>query len=311
MDNTNQTTMMNPMISQRFGLSHALVLTTLQLLLVAQSVSAQTPPPESPPDFLEDAKKYVIQSVKDRTRLELNEKSVLNWTNPVRQQERGATYVWLHKHRPYAIATFFTYVYNEMTHTKHEFHSLAPGPLQATFDGSLAWTPKDPGVTWSDVPDAPAPGNTRVARSLQLRQLARNFRVELNSPKNERNELRLAPRPLYEYSSPETGVLDGAILSFVVATDPEALLLMEAYDGERNGKHVTGFRYGFARFHYWEITAYRGDDKIWQAPLDKTHENNNIGDRENIGKIYNSFHPFRGANAPASATTATKKSAAQ
>ncbi len=279
------------------------------LVMACRSANAQSVTKEMPPDFLDDARKYVIQTAAKPVRLELNEKSVLNWTNPVRQQERGATYVWLHQRRPYVIGTFFSYGAGDREHVKHEFHSLASTPLQATFDGVPAWTPSEPGVDWKDIPDVPDPGTARIGRLLQMRQLARNFRAELTSPKNERNELRLAPRPLYEYSSPETGVLDGAILSFVVATDPEALLLMEAYDEERNGKHARGFRYAFARFHYWELTASLGEDKVWHMPLDKSHENNNLGSRENLSKVYNSFHPYRGANAPKSDETGAKKSA--
>lgn len=262
-------------------------------------LSAQLTAQEPQPDFTGDAKKYVIEFPADRARLTLHEKSLLNWTNPIRQKEKGETFVWMHRSRPYAIATFFTYAYNDKTYLKHEFHSLAPGPLQTTFDGAPAWTPKSPGLTWVDFSASPAPANTRVARLLQMRQLARTFRAELNSPKNERTELRLAPRPLFEYSSPETGVLDGAILSFVVATDPEVLLLIEAYDENRNGKPATGFRYAFARFHYWDVSAYLNDTRVWHAELDKAHETNNLGDRENIGKIYNSFHAYPGGTVSA------------
>ena len=35
------------------------------------------------PAFLEDAHKYVIESTKDKAKLKLNEKSLLNWTNSV------------------------------------------------------------------------------------------------------------------------------------------------------------------------------------------------------------------------------------
>ena len=115
----------------------------------------------------------------------------------------------------------------------------------------------------------------------------------LRAAKGEKTELRLAPRPLFEYSSPTAGVIDGAIFSFVVATDPEVLLLIEAFDENRDGKQTTGFRHAFARFHYWNVIAYDGDRRVWEVPLDKSHETNQIGHRENIGKTYNSFHPRR------------------
>jgi hypothetical protein len=247
-----------------------------------------------PPAFLHDARKYDIESGPERTRLVLREQSLLNWTNPIRQQERGALYVWLRGERPEAIGTLFTYQYNETVYFKHEFHSLTVMPLKATFEKQLAWTPDRPGVVWHDLPDSPQPAALHVGRALQMRQLARGFRAELIDPKGERTELRLASRPLYEYAAPNAGILDGAILSFVVATDPEVLLLIEAFDETRSGQRATGFRYAFARFHYWQLRVFRDDAVVWEAPLDKTHEQNNLGDRGNLTKSYNSFHPRPG-----------------
>lgn len=245
------------------------------------------------PAFLDDARKYVIESVRDKAKLKLNEKSLLNWTNPTRQQEHGAIYVWTHEDRPLSIGSFFTYEYNSKVYLKHEFHSLSTEPLNASFGGIVAWTPKEAGIKWQDFKEGPEPKGNHSNRSLQMRQLTRPFRAELIDPNGEKNELRLAPRPLLEYASPKAGVIDGAIFSFVIATDPEVLLMIEAFEESRDGKPATGFRYAFARFHYWNVVAYDGDRRVWEAPLDKAHEQNNLGDQENIHKIYNSFHPRR------------------
>lgn len=260
------------------------------VLFFAKSVSAQEAAP-----FIEDARKYVIESVKDRTKLTLDEKSLMNWTNPARQQERGAVYVWTLDERPVAIGSLFTYEYNEKVYAKHEFQSLSAGPLLSKFDGKLTWAPKAAGIEWRDFEDSPKPGPTHTARLLLMRQLARPFRAELISPKEDKTELRLISRPLIEYSSPKNGVIDGAIFSFAVATDPEVLLLIEAYESDVNGVKRTGFRRAFARFHYWKLSVYDGDQKVWEAPLDTSHESNPIGDKKNIEKTYNSYHPRDGA----------------
>jgi hypothetical protein len=283
-------------MNQVRGIDGSAVLVFL-LLAVTRCWSAQENPVETkgpaaqPPPAVEDARKYVIESGKDGAILQLNEKSLFNWTNPVRQQERGAIYVWLHDGRPLAIGSLFTYEINGKVHDKHEFHSLATGPLRATFDGTLAWAPQQAGINWHDFEQAPAPANGHVARLLQMRQLSRNFRAELVDLQDQKNQLRLAPRPLFEYSAPKAGIVDGVIFSFVVATDPEVLLLVEAFDEDRDGTRKTGFRYAFARFHYWYVAAFEGDRKVWEVPLDRTHERNPIGNPENIGKVYNSFHP--------------------
>src|SRR5262245_22071788 len=105
---------------------------------LAQEKSAPTGKPDTAP-FLAEAKKYAFEADKDHAVLKLNEKSLLNWTNPVRLQERGAIYVWTLAERPMAIGSFFTYELDSKAYMKHEFHSLAPGPLTAKYDGTLAW----------------------------------------------------------------------------------------------------------------------------------------------------------------------------
>ena len=249
---------------------------------------------QEPELFVVDARKYVIESVSDRAKLTLNERSLLNWTNPARQQERGAIYVWEIEGRPLAIGSLFTYEYAGNVFAKHEFHSLSTGPLRSMFDGKLAWTPKSAGIEWRDFKDSPTVGTTRTARLLQMRKLARQFRGELVSPTGEKTELRLLSRPLLEYSSPKLGIVEGAIFSFAVATDPEVLLLVEAFDSETNGTRHTGYRHAFARFHYWQVAVYDGEKMIWDAPLDDTHATNPLGDKKNIEKPYNSYQPRSG-----------------
>jgi hypothetical protein len=100
-------------------------------------------------------------------------------------------------------------------------------------------------------------------------------------------ELRLAPRPLYEYSAPRAGVTTGALFSYFVATDPEAILLVEAFD--ENGK--TGFRYAFARFHFWRLTATYADRTVWEVAYDPSMSSNQSGKPETMKKVYNSYYP--------------------
>ena len=111
--------------------------------------------------------------------------------------------------------------------------------------------------------------------------------MELFDPKEDATELRLAPSPLYSYSAPGGGVTAGAVFSFVVATDPEAILLVEAFD--EKGK--TGFRYAFARFHFWRLTAKLDDKTVWAVELDRSMINNKIAAPATMKKVYNSYLP--------------------
>jgi hypothetical protein len=255
---------------------------------------AQEKPPAKPSDektelaeFLDDARHYVIRTTKPEAELKLHEPAVLNFTNPERNQERGSVFVWLHEGRPAVMGQFFRHDTQNRRPKKHALHSLMAVPLEAKYRDRLAWAPDQPGIEWKSFPAAPAVARTRNERLLQMRQLVRPFRVNLIDPKDKVTELRLAPRPLFEYSAPRAGVTDGVIFSYLVATDPEAILLVEAFD--EAGK--TGFRYAFARFHFWRLTATLDDRTVWDVEPDLVMIGNPFGNPATIKKVYNSFVP--------------------
>jgi hypothetical protein len=144
-----------------------------------------------------------------------------------------------------------------------------------------------PGIEWKSFPNPPAVA-AQKDQLRQIKQLAKPFKVDLIEPKKQEvTELRLATTPLFEYSAPKAGATSGAIFSYLLATDPEAILLVEAFD--EKGK--TGFRYAFARFHFWRLTAKLADKTVWEAEYDKSMINNNIADPATMTKVYNSYLP--------------------
>jgi hypothetical protein len=74
------------------------------------------------------------------------------------------------------------------------------------------------------------------------------------------SELRLMSRPLYEYSAVQE-VLDGAIFAFVMGTDPELFLLIEA----RTINSTTAWYWAFARFTHIGITARHGNQTVFEC----------------------------------------------
>jgi len=238
--------------------------------------------------LLASARKYELRIAKSDAVLELREPSLLNFTNPERNQERGSVFVWMHADRPAAIGQFFRFNVGGQRLTKHALHTLWPDPLEARYGGIAAWAPDKPGIEWKVFRDAPAPSPKHTNRLLQMRQLARRFKLELYNPNNTTTELRLAPRPLFEYSAPNSGVTDGVIFSYVIATDPEAILLIEAFDE----KGEAGFRYAFARFHFRRITARDEEGTVWEVEFDPDMAGNEFGNSQTLHRVYNSFHPL-------------------
>lgn len=184
------------------------------------SVAAQEPvTPENTElaELLASARDYKIRITKPDAVLKLREPPVLNFTNPERNQERGSVFVWMKDERPAVIGQFFCFDVMGRRATKHALHSLSAAPLEAKFKAGMAWSPQQPGLEWKSLADAPAVDSSRAKRLLQMRQLTRRFKVNLIDSKDKATELRLAPRPLFEYSAPKVGVTDGGIFSYVVA----------------------------------------------------------------------------------------------
>jgi hypothetical protein len=245
------------------------------VLAIFGRAEAQSPPAGKAAFLFDQAEKYVIRREGDVIPLQLKPEPIFNWTNPERLGHKGTVYLWLAGDRPEVIGSLFTYELRGQVFEKHAFHSLSAKPLEAKLGEQLAWRPRVSGLNWQPL-SGPTPASTSRQRQTQMRQLARTFECTLIDPKNGPTALRFLPKPLSEYSAPD----DGAIFAFVIATDPEALLVVES-----TGR---GWQYAFARFHYWELRAMRHDQEVWKAPADD-QMHNRLGNTDHLESIYNSF----------------------
>ena len=78
--------------------------------------------------------------------------------------------------------------------------------------------------------------------------------------------LRLLPRPLYRYDLKDSNdtnpiLRDGGMFAFVMGTDPEVILLLEAV--EREGQAV--WQYAFARATTYAVEASLGEAVVWSV----------------------------------------------
>ena len=113
-------------------------------------------------------------------------------------------------------------------HTWLEFKSVSLSPLTAMYKGTIEWQPRLAGVEYALVAGAPEPDKSSAKRLSQMRSLLEPFSASVSDPKNGRQILRLLSQPLYRYSQPERGILDGGLFAFVLTTNPEFLVVVEA-----------------------------------------------------------------------------------
>jgi hypothetical protein len=218
--------------------------------------------------------------------LDLQPESVLNWSNPTRQQVGGGMFLWTSQGRPEAIASLFTYQSRGRVLEKHAFQSLSESGLTARYQSDIVWQPREAGLKWM-YPES-EPSKSQPIRLTQMRALAREYTIQLTDKDGTVTELRLLPQPLSRFASPERGIVDGALFSYVVATDPEALMMVEAVESEGRMK----WRCGFARAHYWKLSAVdKVGTEVWNVPQDLQLERNFAGNPEQLHKTYTSFYP--------------------
>jgi len=185
----------------------------------------------------------------------------LRWANNARGSEDGMTILYVHAGRPLAAACLYPWDKRLI----HDLQSLSREKIVARKDGALVWQPQEPAVKYASIPDAPAPAETPTQRLRQLKSLAEQFQSAMlgwKADSTDREELRLLPRPLYRYEPKEGQVLDGAVFAFVMGTDPESLLLIEAVKGE-DGEAT--WQFAFARRTSGELEGRHQDKVVWHA----------------------------------------------
>jgi hypothetical protein len=259
-------------------------------LLVAALALGQAEPNKAVEAFKAEAAEYNVrlQSRPDE-KLVVEKEPALRWDNPARTGEDGALFIWMLGGRPEMIGTIFTYRLNDKINRKHEYHSLALEPLTAEFRGKEVWAPKAAGVKFAPVDGAPAPAGSARVRLTQMKALAREFSASMKDQEGESYQLRLLTQPLVRYEPEDKRILDGALFSFSLGTDPEVILLLEA----RAAKESHQWEFAFARFHYIELQAFHKDREVFRADVLQNISNLELGTAQYRDSVYATYHVER------------------
>jgi hypothetical protein len=217
--------------------------------------------------------RWQIEIGTDPVELKLDPKPILRWTNPATGRMHGEIYVWTADGRPESIMSLYK-VWEPKWGFAGEFQSLSLTRLVAKRDQSIVWKSDQPGITFSTVPDAPAVAETPARRLRQMRAMANDFTAVLTdyrqNAKGERQELRLLTNAVYRYSSLESDVADGAMFAFVLGTDADVFLLLEA----RGAKDASRWQYALGRLNCDELTAFWKEREVWRVGKALYHERN-------------------------------------
>jgi hypothetical protein len=183
--------------------------------------------------------------------------------------DEGDVLIWTRKGRPEVAAQVFLWGDEPNKIWLHEFQSLSSEPIVLQRAGRTLWEPTEKGVAWTALPAEFAPAESPTVRLTQMKRLARRFTGNEQTPgvggdaENLKEfEMRMKPREVFRYSSPDNGAVDGAMFSFVMENraDPELLLMIEA---DANGG---GWRYAYAPLSCWPMQILLDGEEIASFP---------------------------------------------
>ena len=126
-------------------------------------------------------------------------------------------------------------------------------------------------------------------------RLASQFTATATTPEGVTHDLRLLTKPIYRDSNAESGALsDGALFVFVLGTDPEVALRIEARPDNRG---LAQWHYALARMSIRGLRrSYRGQ-AVWSAPPIALGANSILYDRREPFTEF-TFQPGQGVNPP-------------
>jgi hypothetical protein len=204
--------------------------------------------------------KLRVVSGEQRDEVELLKQPILRFGDIPRANDKGSVWLWQRSGRPQAVMELYRGA--DSRSWVHVIHSLSADAIEGDFGGPAPrWTPARAGVKWRDFPAAPEPAERPAARVRQIKELAQRFTAhEFWDPNNSRYELRLLIQPVHKYSSPDSGLIDGALFLLCHETNPEVALLIEAVRDA--GK--TKFRYALARLGHAELHVAIDEQEVWR-----------------------------------------------
>ncbi len=216
--------------------------------------------------YLDAAKEIVLSATIGDDPIELVEKPLMRWHNPVRRGEtHGDFFVWQSNGQPVVVGTIFSYILPLGGNTRVAamgLHPLIQEDIRYQFR-NVSGTLLTANLDQFDVEiETPAASITSATRQLaQLRSLARTCQGWTVNDSVEQ-PLRLMSQPLLQTDAsslsmdrkevrsglPETEIQTAALFAMVTGTDPELLILIQPKPSGQPGRSM------------WQITPARFSD---------------------------------------------------
>ena len=198
----------------------------------------------------------------------LDPKVMMRWSNPVGDVVDGLLTVYSTgpTARPAMIAHFHVHGSGLNGLEMHEFAEVHPGTVELYRRERKIWSPRERYGKFQPLPDAPVPSSKAPLRLAQIKSMAQRFEVidGFRAPNSEPQPqaLRMMARPTCRYGKDDEELVDGALFTYVLATDPEACLLIEIH---RTGK-TYAWEYMFCPMTIYSLDVKLDGKQVWNKP---------------------------------------------
>src|SRR6266850_3061266 len=123
-------------------------------LLLGPAAAAQEPDARPVPELWLGAYRKIAETIEMQrgdARLKLEEKPLLFYTNPIRQNDQhGTIFLWTERGRPAVFGSIWSEtnrMNSDVRNVTHEFHSLAEtADVKATRGGKVLWSSDEAGI---------------------------------------------------------------------------------------------------------------------------------------------------------------------
>lgn len=220
--------------------------------------------------FSENTRVAVLVNGKEQVG-ELKAEPVMRYSDEPRFISDATLWVWSVNSRPVAIQKVEVNDLVAVPLWTICFGSFSESNVEVRWPSSHTFKSREPGWMFEPIPDADAPAERPAARSLQMRALSRRFSGNVYSVTQKSTvEMRLLPKPTYEYFDPETKLPIGAVFGLASnGTNPTIFVVIEA---RRDKDGRLGWHHAHTRMTS-DTGALRLDDQtIWEFQEIK-HEN--------------------------------------
>ena len=213
-------------------------------------------------DFSDKTRMAVMVDGKEQLG-ELKVEPVMRYSDEPRFITDATLWVWSLNSRPVAIQKVEVNDLNEVPLWTICFGSFAESNVDVRWPSGQTFKSTEAGWAFAPIPNAEAPAEGAAVRTLQMRALSRRFSGSVYSTVQKSSiEMRLLPKPLLEYSDPETKQPLGAVFSFASnGTNPTIFVVIEA---RKNKEGQLGWYHARTRMTGDSGLLRLDDQTIWE-----------------------------------------------